>query len=321
MAGESARDLARRQREKAERLLRAAERNDKGAAGEEATARALDALPPDEWSVFHDVRWPDRKLANVDHIVVGPPGVFVIDSKNWSGTVTITDDVLRQNGYRREHEVASAAEAAVAITRLVPDVPPSAVFAVLCFTTDRPITGFARDVAVCTTANVVEMLTTRPTVLTRESRLWTTTRLDVRLAKAAERDRSEWGRDAPPYPARAASSPALEAGSTGATPIRERSPRRRRARARRRSSAAIVRFLTAVIVAAGFLLTVTRTDLVERFSDYVVHVGTSTQQDSPTKPDVMRHGAKTRDAGAKKQTKKHANKAAHSERGTAGGQH
>lgn len=63
MAQESAREMARRQRERAERLAQSAEAWERGADGEAATARALDALPPSEWTVFHDVRWPGRQRA------------------------------------------------------------------------------------------------------------------------------------------------------------------------------------------------------------------------------------------------------------------
>jgi len=284
MAGESARELARRQREKAARLLRAAERYEKGADGEEATAQALSALPVGEWTVFHDVRWPDRRLANVDHVVVGPAGVFVIDTKNWSGTITVKDDVLRQNGYRRESEVANAAEASLAVTRLVPDVPPSAVFAILCFTTDRPLSGYARDVAVCTTANLVEMLVTRPTVLTREQRLWTTTRLDVRLVKATRR--------ASPAPHGQVSVPSPRAVGAGPVPAvpRPSIPPRTSGRARRhKGGASVARFVVAALAVASFYVAVTRTDLVDRFSDHVVHLVTPTEQPSPIEPAPMRH--------------------------------
>jgi hypothetical protein len=36
--------------------------------------------------VFHDLAVPDSD-ANVDHLVIGPTGVFVIDSKQWTGGV------------------------------------------------------------------------------------------------------------------------------------------------------------------------------------------------------------------------------------------
>ena len=160
-AGESAREVARKRREKAERLAQVADAWDRGAAGEEATARALASLPP-EWTVLHDVRWPGRRKANIDHVVIGPGGVFVIDSKYWSGTVSVAGDVLRQNGRSREKVVAAVADAALAVTGVIGQLP---AVPVLCFVRDEPITGWARDVMVCSTANVNEMLTSRPPVL------------------------------------------------------------------------------------------------------------------------------------------------------------
>ena len=56
----------------------------RGADGEVATAKALDRLV--EWRAFHDRIDP---YGNLDHIVVGPGGVYVLDSKNLSGTVMV----------------------------------------------------------------------------------------------------------------------------------------------------------------------------------------------------------------------------------------
>lgn len=184
VAGESARDVARRQREKAERLMRAAKLYERGADGEAATARALDALPKDQWTVFHDVRWPGRKLANVDHVVVGPGGVFVIDSKNWSGRVEVRDKVLRQNGYQRETTVASAAEAAIAVSLVIPDLSQRLAVPVLCFVREAPLSGWARDVMVCSTSNIADMLTSRPPVLDQMTREHICLGLDLSLAAA-----------------------------------------------------------------------------------------------------------------------------------------
>lgn len=50
-----------------------------GAWGEAATAKALTKLPSG-WSVLHDLRNGDY---NFDHVVVGPPGLFLLNSK-WS---------------------------------------------------------------------------------------------------------------------------------------------------------------------------------------------------------------------------------------------
>jgi hypothetical protein len=65
----------------------------RGAAGERRTARLLDRLTHDGYVVFHDLAVPDSD-ANVDHLVIGPSGVFVIDSKQWTGSVHQGSDGL-----------------------------------------------------------------------------------------------------------------------------------------------------------------------------------------------------------------------------------
>ncbi len=59
-----------------------------GAWGEEQTAAALAKLGPD-WFTRHDI---ERKYGNWDHVVVGPTGVFMIDTKRLSGRVSVKDD-------------------------------------------------------------------------------------------------------------------------------------------------------------------------------------------------------------------------------------
>lgn len=96
-AGGSAERKADRARQAEKRLQRkamnagfAADRWERGAAGERRTAEVLAALEPHGWRVLHDRRAPDG--GNVDHIVIGPLGIAVIDTKNWSHPVTITHD-------------------------------------------------------------------------------------------------------------------------------------------------------------------------------------------------------------------------------------
>jgi hypothetical protein len=158
---------------------------ERGAEGEEAVAAALAQLPSETWTVFHDVKWPGRRYANVDHIVVGPPGVFVIDAKNWSGQVAVKGDVLRQNGFSRERDVAGAAEAGLAVAGLVPLLKPNLVHPVLCFVSDEELSGWVRDVMVCTTSNVARMLAARPAVLPGDEQAQLCLDLDLGLRNAA----------------------------------------------------------------------------------------------------------------------------------------
>lgn len=52
----------------------------RGAVGERATAALLSSLPDRRWSVHHDLAVPGSR-ANIDHVAIGPTGVWVIDTK------------------------------------------------------------------------------------------------------------------------------------------------------------------------------------------------------------------------------------------------
>jgi hypothetical protein len=60
----------------------------RGAVGERRTARVLAALERYGWAVLHDLAVP-RSQANIDHLVIGPGGVFVIDSKQYRGRLQL----------------------------------------------------------------------------------------------------------------------------------------------------------------------------------------------------------------------------------------
>jgi hypothetical protein len=60
----------------------------RGAAGERRTARLLDPLERRGWAVLHDLAVP-RSRANLDHLVIGPGGVLVIDSKQYRGRLQL----------------------------------------------------------------------------------------------------------------------------------------------------------------------------------------------------------------------------------------
>lgn len=69
---------------------------ERGAIGEELMAQRLEDLP-DTFRVLHDRRIP-RSRANIDHIVVGPSGVWVIDAKRYKDqrpTLQIEGGILR----------------------------------------------------------------------------------------------------------------------------------------------------------------------------------------------------------------------------------
>lgn len=69
-----------------------------GAASEEAVGRELEKLSQKAWFVRHDIML--AKNWNADHIVVGPPGAFVLDTKYRTGVVRTTTNGIRVDGYK-----------------------------------------------------------------------------------------------------------------------------------------------------------------------------------------------------------------------------
>ncbi|MEU6174589.1 nuclease-related domain-containing protein [Streptantibioticus parmotrematis] len=68
-----------------------------GLEGERIVGAALERLPEPDWRVLHAVRWPTG--ADIDHVVVGPPGVFTVNTKHHANASVWTGDVmLRVNG-------------------------------------------------------------------------------------------------------------------------------------------------------------------------------------------------------------------------------
>jgi hypothetical protein len=91
----------------------------RGAQGERHTARLLDRLTRDGYVVFHDLAVPDSP-ANVDHLVIGPTGVFVIDSKQWIGSVHQGADGLAwHNHYRLDRTLETVRWEAETVSRLL----------------------------------------------------------------------------------------------------------------------------------------------------------------------------------------------------------
>lgn len=66
-----------------------------GARGEFRVGEELDKLHKDGFHVFHD--WYSGR-GNVDHFVVGPQGVFAIETKSWDGEISCAGGALLRDG-------------------------------------------------------------------------------------------------------------------------------------------------------------------------------------------------------------------------------
>jgi hypothetical protein len=68
-------------------VLPLVERRDRGASAEEHVGELLDQLARDEWRVIHDAT---LGRGNMDHILMGPGGVFTIETKSHPGPVRVS---------------------------------------------------------------------------------------------------------------------------------------------------------------------------------------------------------------------------------------
>jgi hypothetical protein len=109
---------------------------EQGARGERHVGGLLDGLRPRGILTLHDRKIPGSS-ANIDHIVVAPSGVWVVDAKNYTGRVErrgrFSGDVrLYVNGKNRTR-LAAAMNRQVEVVRRAVGAHNVPVHAVLCF--------------------------------------------------------------------------------------------------------------------------------------------------------------------------------------------
>ena len=120
--------------------MRKVERFFKGARGEERVSGILATLP-DGYHVFNDFVACGK---HVDHVVVGPGGVFAVETKFWRGKVTVEEGRILLDGQLPDRSpVAQAGREAVLVRNALSaagwkgDVTPVLTFASDTFATHR----------------------------------------------------------------------------------------------------------------------------------------------------------------------------------------
>lgn len=125
----------------------------KGAEGEEIVARILSFLPANH-TVFNDLQLDPGGPA-FDHIVVAPAGLFVVETKNWSGEITFQNGQVLCNGRAPSRPpLKQVREEAAALVAHLSDAgcPEAPVYPVICFVGNPPQGGLANvgGVRICT---------------------------------------------------------------------------------------------------------------------------------------------------------------------------
>ncbi len=133
----------------------------KGAKGEEWVAHEL-AFLGSEYAVFNGLRLAGGKQ-NFDHIIVGPAGVFVVETKNWKGSVEFRDGKLYAGGKEPSRPPLKQVKAATAeLVEFLDDSGKGGipVHSVLCFvSTELPEEIMnVNGVVVCAGARLIGVL-------------------------------------------------------------------------------------------------------------------------------------------------------------------
>jgi hypothetical protein len=165
-------------------VLPLVERRDRGASAEEHVGGLLDGLADGEWRVIHDA---SLGRGNVDHILIGPAGVFTVETKSHPGPVR----VARVHGgtLRQAHAEQRAVEAIAGVS-----VEPLLVFSRAWV--DRPLAR-RKGVRVLPARMLVGHLTKRNATLSREEIEQVHERLEAALTNYEERERGTRERSSP----------------------------------------------------------------------------------------------------------------------------
>jgi hypothetical protein len=85
-----------------------------GAEGELRTGRLLEPLEAEGFRILHDRKIPGSR-ANIDHIVIGPPGIYVVETKSLGGSLQIRDNEVFVSGRRRTKMIDQVKREALAV--------------------------------------------------------------------------------------------------------------------------------------------------------------------------------------------------------------
>ena len=148
-AGDSAEHESRRQRllaSELERLAAAAKEMERrfaaAAHSERRLAHTLEVLEGRGYTVLADRRWPKSRRAQVDFIVAGPGGVFIVDAKAWRDVMIAGGAVFRDQADVTE-DFANIADLADSTRTSLADIglAPGEVHALAVFTDKRNFTS------------------------------------------------------------------------------------------------------------------------------------------------------------------------------------
>jgi hypothetical protein len=157
-----------------------------GAHGERRTAHLLRHLEQRGWEVLHDLAVPGSR-ANLDHLLIGPGGVFVVDSKQYSGRLQLgADGTLWHGRYPLTLTLRAVRFEADRATAVLGMPAVEAVPIVAVHGAPLPWGSLQVDqVTVVAAGQLTDLLRARPTVLHDHKVAWIAQRARQRFRPAA----------------------------------------------------------------------------------------------------------------------------------------
>ncbi len=99
----------------------------KGFEGEKQVTKVLSSTLSDDYFLINDVQLVAGKKGNIDHIVLGPTGIFVLETKNYRGKIVCYEDSwtrIGQNPYKQARRNASTVYKVIKASGILASKPP-----------------------------------------------------------------------------------------------------------------------------------------------------------------------------------------------------
>jgi hypothetical protein len=162
-----------------------------GEAGEPTpTFRVLQGLESQGWHRLDDLQRLGSQSAAVDHVLVGPGGIFVIGSRDWGGPLSVRSGMLRPRG-ALTGEARAVGEATAAVGSFLSVSLRRYVVPVLSLVRDDELTAAMDNVRVCSTASLRGFILQRGRVLSSSQISEALASLRAVLGRSAGNERLE----------------------------------------------------------------------------------------------------------------------------------
>lgn len=143
--------------------------------GPQHTLHALDGAAPVHafeplhrfgWTVLHDVAWPERRFATIDHLAIGPAGVFVVCSTTETALMTRAAATAGAGpgDLPQVPEIEQVLAAATALRQVLPEWVADRLQPVVSVLSSAPHESHAQGVQILSTTSLPDVLASWPAV-------------------------------------------------------------------------------------------------------------------------------------------------------------